>query len=102
MTNVTQMNLGLRLKDRGLDAVENSNESWVDTMRKYAVWFSLKAGSVTADNVRQYARNIDFQPDSPNAYGAIFRGKGWKCVGRTKSSHPGNHAREIRVWRYEP
>ena len=97
---MNQQSLPLRLKATGMDAVENSNITWVELMRSHAIWTCAADGSVTADDVRKYAREIDWQPDSPNAYGAIFRGKRWQCIGRKKSEAPSNHAREIRVWRW--
>ena len=92
--------LGLALKQRGLDAVEESNLTWVEAMRDHARVISLMTGEVTADDVRQHAREMEWQPESPNAFGAVFRGRHWLCIGRTKSKHPGNHAREIRVWKW--
>jgi len=94
--------LALKLKERGLDAVEESNLTWVEEMRHHARYVSLREGKVTADNVRDHARAIGWKPDKPNAYGAIFRGKHWRCIGRTKSTWPGNHAREIRIWKWVP
>ena len=95
-----QQNLGLRLKEGGLDAVEHSNESWVEGMRKFAKRFSEQFGQVNADDVRRYSRKIGWHPESPNAFGAVFRGQGWRAIGRTKSEWPGNHGREIKVWRW--
>jgi len=92
--------LGLQLKQRGLDAVEHSNETWVERMRICAREVSRECGGVTADDVRGYAQFIGWHPESPNAYGAVFRGKRWQCIGRKKSEHPGNHSREIRVWKW--
>jgi len=92
--------LGLQLKQRGLDAVEHSNPTWVESMRWWAKHQSRQHGKVSADDVRRFSRQLDWQPESPNAYGAIFRGKHWQCIGRKKSEHPGNHSREIRVWKW--
>ena len=92
--------LALRLKQRGIDAVEESNLTWVEEMRQHARFVSLRDGSVTADDVRDHVQAIGWKPESPNAYGAVFRGKHWKCIGRCKSKHPGNHAREIKVWAF--
>ena len=92
--------LGMRLRERGLDAVENSHLTWVEAMREQAKRVSLATGHVSADEIRKYARSIQWNPESPNAYGAVFRGKAWRCIGRKKSDHPGNHAREIRIWKY--
>ena len=92
--------LGMRLKVRGLDAVEESHLTWVEEMREQAKRVSHATGQTSADDIRKYARAIGWQPESPNAYGAVFRGKCWRCIGRKKSEHPGNHAREIRIWRW--
>jgi len=92
--------LGLNLKQTGLDAVEHSNLTWVEQMRILARSFSLGHGSVTADEVRGYAREMDWHPESPNAYGAVFRGEHWKAIGRTRSTWPGNHGRSICVWQW--
>jgi hypothetical protein len=34
-----------------------------------------------------------------NAWGSIFRGKEWECIGWRKSTRVSNHARAIRIWR---
>jgi hypothetical protein len=93
-----QQALPLRLKNIGLDAVEHSSRDWVQYMREAAIEVAKESGSVDADYVRACSRFMNFHPHSPNAYGAIFRGKRWKCIGRKKSTWPSNHAREIRVW----
>ena len=98
--SVNQQSLPLRLKATGLDAVEHTNLTWVEEMRHFARWVCEVKGSASADDVRGHARAIHWKPDSPNAYGAVFRGKHWKCVGRKKSEAPSNYAREIRVWRW--
>ena len=95
---MNQISLPLRLKARGLEAVESSNLTWVETMRKHAKIISLMQGSVTADDVRRYSREIRWQPESPNAFGAVFKPNGWKPTGWTQSQWPSNHGRAIRVW----
>ena len=92
--------LGLRLKQRGIDAVEESNFDWVSFMRELAQTHSDIYGSVTADNVRNVSEKTARHPKHPNAYGAVFKGKGWKAIGYTQSQHPSNHGRTIRVWRW--
>lgn len=94
--------LGLRLKERGLDAVEHTNLKWVDMMRNQAKYLSLALGAVDADDIRDYAKKTGLQPEHPNAYGAVFRGKGWKAIGWVQSRHASNHGRSIRVWKWQP
>jgi len=57
-------------------------------------------GSVSADDLRRYADKHNDQPGHVNAWGSVFRGAGWRMVGRMKSTIPSNHAREIKVWRW--
>ena len=96
------LQLGLALRDRGLDAVEHTNETWVEAMRAFAKRHSNSYGEVTADDVRHYTRSIGWMPESPNAFGAIFRNAGWQAIERTRSTWPGNHGRSIVVWRWQP
>lgn len=93
---------GQQLKMQGLDLVEQNNTTWVERMRdvaKIQCATSLN-GTVTTDNLRYWANATNDHPESPNAWGAVFRGKHWECVGRVKSGYRSNHAREIKVWRY--
>lgn len=94
--------LGENLRDKGKDLVENNNERWIDHMREYAAEYSLDHGQVTTDQLRDYADLIHWQPEHPNAWGAMFRGKQWRAIGRIKSKRTSNHARLITVWRYVP
>lgn len=92
---------GQMLKEKGLDSVERNNRRWVDVMREVALKIWEEAGWVTVDQLRRYADDHKFQPQHQNAWGAIFRGKHWRCTGRTKSTYASNHAREVKVWIYE-
>lgn len=106
---MNQLALGLRLKQLGQDAAEENSQSWVSEMRRYARVVSSREGEVSADEVRAYALRIGWHPESPNAFGAIFRptyksGKreGWIQMGHKRSEWPSNHGREIRRWRWIP
>ena len=90
------------LRDAGLERASVNNENWVRVMRERAIKISDVYGSVCADDLRTYAASTGFYPASPNAWGAIFKGKHWKFVDWTKSKIPSNHARAIRVWEYQP
>ena len=89
------------LREVGVDRVEESSSEFVATMRLLAVKISEDRGSVTSDDLRKIAEERGLRPCHRNAWGAIFRGKGWRVVGRRKSELASNHAREIRVWKWE-
>lgn len=93
---------GLEARNEGLERVEMSNQEFVGTMRSYArrICMSSKEGFVTSDALRIKADELGIYPNSPNAWGAIFSGNDWKCVGRQKSTYKSNHAREIKQWQY--
>ena len=91
---------GARLRLVGLDVVEISNADFVRRMRDEAERQSKEYGSVCSDDLRTFAAARRIEPKSPNAWGAIFRGRSWRIVGRTKSTLASNHAREIKVWRW--
>ena len=93
--------MGEKLKSRGLDALEANSEGWVGRMREYAKLFSAEQARVTCDDLRRHADRQRDQPHTPHAWGSVFRGKGWVCIGRAKSTYGSNHAREIRVWRWD-
>ena len=93
---------GAQAKQLGLDLVELHDGAWLERMRAEAKRISQQVGMVSTDDLRLYCGIHGLTPNSPNSYGAIFRGKGWREVGRKKSTVPSNHYRELRVWRWEP
>jgi hypothetical protein len=99
---VTQLALDLEAgrsrKERGLDAVAGNNESFVGTLRRAAQAHALRHGSVTADDVRTIAEQLGLTPTHKNAWGAIFRGRGWERIGERPSQLATNHAHRNPVW----
>ena len=93
--------MGLFRRDQGLDAVEQHNTSWVKQMRRQARKICMTRGNVTSDDLHKFADSQDLQPSHHNAYGAVFRGKGWKCIGRCRSTRPSAHGREIKLWAWQ-
>ena len=89
---------GAARKEKGLDSVESHEATFVEKMRNRAVEIATESGTVTSDDLRRYAKAYGITPNHPNAWGAIFRGKLWRSVGRKKSTLTTNHSREIRVW----
>lgn len=92
---------GLTLRELGLNAVEMHNLIWLERIRRVAKSISRDLHQVSADDLRLYAKFNDDEPKHPNAYGAVFKRKEWRLIGRKKSSTPSARAREIKVWRYQ-
>lgn len=89
-------------RDQGTSSVAASNADFVEHMRHIAEDICRDRGQVTCDDLRRYALRHGLKPKHPNAWGAVFRGNGWRCIGRAKSQLASNHAREIRVWELVP
>jgi hypothetical protein len=98
---VTQLKLGELLKKEGIERVYLNNEEWVSEARREAVRISSRIGSVSAVDIRRWADRTGYHPQSPNAWGAVFRGKQWKPTGVwEKARHAEGHARQVQVWKY--
>lgn len=91
---------GQRRKQAGLNALETSHADFMETFRQVAIRISNRDGFVSTDEVRAEADLMGLEPDHQNAWGGLFRGPHWLEVGRKRSTIPGNHHREIRIWRY--
>lgn len=96
-----QLELAEARKESGQEQVEDHSDGWVGRMRRYAIGVARMVGEVTADDLRTYAVRCDDEPHHPNAWGAVFKGKGWKLSGYRKSKHVTNNARVIGVWTYD-
>ena len=86
--------------DAALAHVDLNNLSWLQWARGEAQSISDQRGSVTTDNLREVSDRYGFQPDSPHAWGAVFKCAGWRCIGRQRSRYPSSNGRFIGVWRY--
>ena len=93
---------GQALKESGRNLVEDNNARWVDQMRAIAIKIAKLQGSVSADDLRRYADDMNLHPAHPNAWGSVFRGSHWKQVGYIQSQYTTNHARRIIVWTLDP
>lgn len=98
---MTQLDLlqGELLRDEGIDKVSDNNQVFIETMRGYARMIIRNSGSVTTDSLRVIADQIGLEPNSHQAWGAIFRSKEFEACGYTHSRVPSNHGRLIRRWR---
>lgn len=102
---MTQLTLdsaaGAALKHAGQDAIEQTDQGFIEAMREQAVKFSERDGSVTSDALRLWAVGQGLYPKDPHSWGCIFKGKRWTIIGYQKSVIPSNHSRPIAIWRYE-
>ncbi len=86
--------------DAVMDRVELNCESWVMWARGQAKTISLLNGKVSTDDIQELCTRYGMKPDSPNAYGTLFRQKGWQFMEYKQSRIPSNHLRRIMVWRW--
>lgn len=94
------IDLGKQARDRGITVTILNNADFIATARSIARVLATKP--ISMDDVRKELDRRGIKPKTPNAYGAVFRGKGWVHVGWVKSSLITNHCRDIKVWRYQP
>lgn len=87
-------------KQYGLDQVELHHLPFIQAMRKLAAKVAVREGSITSDRLRYLATAMGLKPDHQNSWGAVFRGKEWKCIGMQPSAIVSSHGRFIREWAY--
>lgn len=91
---------GQRRKEKGIAAVAEANPLFLDLARKRAVMISSSNGRVNSDQLRHWAESVGLNPRHHNAWGSVFKGKCWECVGYTVSARPEAHGRRIAEWRH--
>ena len=89
---------GIQARDDGIRRVIFNNPEFIRVARSHARIHCRTHGAVTSDDVRRILGQYGIYPMRENAYGAIFRGKEWICVGMTHSRIKSNHGRMIRQW----
>lgn len=97
-TSMLDVTEGRRRRDAGVEATESANGEWIQRIRAVAVALRRQLGTTTVDDLRVYADNHNLQPQSPNAWGAVFRGEHWEVRGYAQSAYKSNHARRVIVW----
>ena len=91
---------GQRLKEEGIAEAKEHSQSWVDVMKAWLIEFAQKNdGYACADDAREYSERHHFYPESPAAWGSLFRSKVWVFIEWTQSRYTTNHRRPIRRWR---
>ena len=94
------VNAGERAKAEGLEQVQlHDTRRFLDRARMFARHQSRVYGKVSSDDVREWAYIEGLEPHHKNAWGAIFVGKEWVCIGWQRSRIRSNHGRQICLWR---
>ena len=96
------LQLGLALQAKGQMKREFRDQWFLDQVRAYAITCWKVYGFVHTDMLREWAKHRCLTPSHPNTWGAIFKGKQWKAVGRERSTISSNHGRFITRWEYQP
>ena len=89
---------GEQAKQIAMFSHEVTSETFLETMRSRARAICLQFGRVSNDDLREYADSIRMEPPHHNAWGAVFRGSDWRCVGFVPSRVPSSKGRTIRQW----
>lgn len=89
---------GQKARDDGIALVILNNQEFVATMKSVARRIARRSDRVSIDDLRLYAQKKNIIPHHPNAWGPIFHGKEWMCLGHKQSAFASNHAREIKIW----
>jgi len=92
---------GITSKAAGLARVEQTAPTFLFLVRLEAKRLSAKNGSVTADDVREYADSVGLRPPTKHAWGAVFSERGWRQTGWVRSRRPANHSHRNPVWTWE-
>lgn len=87
-----------RRREEGVQLTETANKEFVSKMREYAIEVCRRKGQVHIDDVRRHALALGVKPASSAAWGAIFRGKGWKQIGLKASELVTNHGHKSPIW----
>jgi hypothetical protein len=94
-----QLALALHERDKGVRRVASKNGTFLETMRGVARLICRQKGSVTADDLREWAGKHGIEPTHYNAWGAVFLCDDFYSDGRTKSNQKQGHGNDIRIWK---
>lgn len=98
-----QLAMALKLRDEGIAAVAGNNQVFIATMIGVARLSCRQGETVTADDLREWAKQRGLEPTHSNCWGALCASPEWKqsfeFSGYTKSRQLTGHGNLLRVWR---
>lgn len=96
---MNNLQLALSLRDRGIEQVSLNNASFLETMRGVARMICREKGEVTADDIREWAKQHSIEPTHKNCWGAIFKNGEFESKGFVRSKQVSGRGNWIMVWR---
>jgi hypothetical protein len=94
-----QLMLALKARDEGIQAVSHSNATFIETVRSAARMICRKNGTVSADDVREWAKQRGIEPTHKNAWGAVFCKSEFEFVCYFRSRQLSGRGNLISRWR---
>ena len=88
-----------RRRDAGIARVSSKNAAFLEAMRGVARMICRQKGSVTADDLREWAARNDIQPSHANTWGAVFHRSEFEPSEFVVSKQIQGHSNRIRLWR---
>ena len=100
MSEQLNLELGKRLKERGMQRAESGRGELLERVREVArlLGRTMPGVSINGVEVACKAYQID-SADLGNATGSVFTKSEWEPCGFTQSTRPARHAGMIRVWK---
>lgn len=95
------MTPGKDARDKGIAQVADNAVDFMEWAQGVALKIYEARGAVTSDDIRKVAERQKVVPHHPNAWGALFKRKGWVRLGYKQSVKISNHARQISIWAWE-
>lgn len=93
---------GRQYRDHGIEKVAGNNDEFLTMCRAFAIGQCRLSGMVTIEQIREFAEWKGLKPSHPNAWGAVFKFRGFKPTSFVQNHIESAHARMVRVWVYEP
>jgi len=83
---------GQSRKRAGMSKAAANNAEWLEWIRAQARAIGTYQETVSADDLRPIADAMNRHPNTPNAWGSVFKGSEWVFVDRVKSKTRSRHA----------
>jgi hypothetical protein len=74
------------------------NHQFLAVMRKQAAKIASKSSRVCAGDLRSYCQHHEIEPESSNAWGAVFKRPDWRPIGYRVSVTPSRRGGVQRIW----
>lgn len=98
---MTQLSLGLRLKEQGMQAAAEAKQMALMRARTVARVIAESTGfPVCINDVNEVLAEEGIELG--NAAGSVFKESYWEAAGFVRVGHAQGHGRMVRMWRLKP